>query len=448
MQRRVEEDGITLGGRYRLGARLGAGGMGEVFEATHVALGRRVAVKRLAAHLAGERQHLARFHREAILASSLEHPHIVPVIDIDTEAEPPFYVMELQDGPTVSDRVRAEGPLPPASAIRMGRQVLSALSAAHARGIVHRDVKPSNIVSTRGYDGGEVAKLVDFGIAHLASSPSHQRLTATGQILGTPRYLAPEQADGGAVDARTDVYGVAATMFAAIAGRPPFDGTPGEILAAKFDPESVPDLAAERPDLGPLGAVLRRAMDPDPANRFASAAAMEEALAACEPGSRATLAEVPGRSPALAILVALLVATAAVAGIGVAIAWSRAEPEPSPHALEAAAPTAPEPAPMMRPNPPSADVGIDPEVAVEPTPIALPAPDAGAPRRRRTSTPGATNGREGDRGSRPPPSHEHSAAHDRCALDCSNRYNTSRCPPDQTLRCHREFTACNQACPP
>lgn len=274
--------GAVLEGRYVIDRPLGRGGMGAVFEGRHVGLGRRVAIKLLHPELARETEHVARFRREAKVVGALRHPHIVEVLDTSGDASegPAYCVMELLEGPSLSAVLREVTELEPARAVRIARQVLSALAAAHAAGVVHRDIKPPNIVIVTGYDGSEVAKVVDFGVAHLTETLGYTRLTQTGQIIGTPTYMAPEQASGHVVDARSDVYAVGAVLFTALAGKPPFGrGSAFDVLPRVLTGDR-PRLLEVAPQIDPsLAEIVERAMAVDPAVRFQSATDMERALA-------------------------------------------------------------------------------------------------------------------------------------------------------------------------
>jgi eukaryotic-like serine/threonine-protein kinase len=204
-------------GRYEILGELGRGGMGVVHEARHTLLGKTVAIKVLLPHLAQDTEHVARFMREARAAANLNHPHIVQVFDVDQAGDVHFFAMERIEGETLRERVRARGPLPAGETVRIARQVADALAFAHARGIVHRDLKPANIMLD---ERGQV-KVMDFGIAAAAGG---ETLTLTGQVLGTPKYMAPEQARGEEVDGRTDLFSLGMTMCEMLAGRTPLEG--------------------------------------------------------------------------------------------------------------------------------------------------------------------------------------------------------------------------------
>ena len=205
-----------IAGRYTLDREIGRGGMGAVWLARDEVLGREVAVKRVGMVPGGGSADLARAEREARLAARLNHPHVVAVFDLVTEGEEQWLVMEYVEGVTLGELVRRDGALSPDEASPLVRQAADALAAAHSAGIVHRDVKPSNILVTRD---GQV-KLSDFGIARAEADAS---LTQTGLVTGSPAYLAPEVAAGAQASAASDVWSLGATLFHALAGRPPYE---------------------------------------------------------------------------------------------------------------------------------------------------------------------------------------------------------------------------------
>ena len=268
--------GTTLRGTYKILRVLDQGGMGMVFEAEHLRLRRRLAVKVLAQHLAKDAHALARFNREAEIISQLQHPHVVQVTDFDTtEAGEPYLVMELLSGQSLSSRLERERCLPIADAIRIAYQVSSGLGAAHAANIVHRDLKPANIFITEfltnapGHSG--LVKLLDFGISKRAG-PS-KGLTGEYDILGTPDYMAPEQALGktAQVDHRGDQYALAVITYEMLAGRTPFSGDDVmDVLrqVISSEPPPIEQLAPHVPEA--VGEVLRRALSKHPDQRFPS----------------------------------------------------------------------------------------------------------------------------------------------------------------------------------
>ena len=253
--------GRLIAGRYRLGERLGRGGMGVVWAARDELLARPVAVKevRLPASVDADERGLLRERtlREARTAARLDHPSAVRMFDVCEEDEQAYLVMELIDGRTLSEVIRDEGPIAAAQAAEIGVCLLDALTAAHAAGIVHRDVKPGNVLVR---PDGRVS-LTDFGIASTADDPS---ITSTGLLLGSPAYIAPERARGGAPEPSSDLWSLGATLYTAVEGRPPFDHPdPVATLTAVVTENPQPCRLA-----GPaLGALLMRLLDKDPARR-------------------------------------------------------------------------------------------------------------------------------------------------------------------------------------
>lgn len=278
--------GTVLGGRYHLVKRLGQGGMGVVYEAVQVDLGRRVAVKLISGEVSPSA--LSRFRTEALATARLGNPHIVQVTDFRAggDGEPPFMVMELLAGRTLRALLQAEGVIGWQRALRLGCQMLDALAAAHAEGIIHRDVKPDNVFVVASAAVPDMAKVLDFGIAKLvADHPEmHSRVTTTanGVLVGTLGYVAPELTLGGTAGERSDLYAVAVTLYEAIAGRRPFTTRdPRELLAAvvRTDPPDIRELCPHLPD--EVGAVLMRGLSRRARERPPTAAAMAAELARC-----------------------------------------------------------------------------------------------------------------------------------------------------------------------
>ena len=251
--------GRRVANRYELEEELGHGGMGVVWRATDTLLSRQVALKEVdlprgvdAAEREGMR---SRVTREARAAARLSHPGVVTVYDIAHDGERDFIVMELVSAPTLEELVRTGGPLPPERAARLGLGLLDALEAAHRAGIVHRDLKPKNVMVRE--DGA--TKLADFGIASVQGDP---RLTATGLVVGSPAYMAPEQVEAEPVSAATDLWALGATLWFAVEGQPPFGGGEFQTLSAIVNGQP------RRPErLGPLTPVLARLLVKDPAGR-------------------------------------------------------------------------------------------------------------------------------------------------------------------------------------
>jgi eukaryotic-like serine/threonine-protein kinase len=269
----------VLGNRYRLGERIATGGMGAVYRAVDETLDRQVAVKALRRELADDPTFLERFRREARAAAGLSHPGVAGVYDYGELGGQPFIVMELIEGETLAERLAARGRLPWQEAFAIGEQVAAALAAAHAHGLVHRDVKPANILL--GRDGR--AKVTDFGIAQAAQAAT---LTRTGMVLGSANYVAPEQAKGGHVGPAADLYSLGCVLFEAVTGETPYRGGNLVAIATQHVSAPVPDARAHRPDLPPeAAALITRALQKDPAGRFPSGAAMAAALAAARHGA-------------------------------------------------------------------------------------------------------------------------------------------------------------------
>ena len=262
----------TVGGRYRLGRKLGAGGMGEVYAATDLRLDREVALKLLRAALAEQDGMRRRVVSEARLAARLTHPHVVGVLDAGEQDGRPFVVMERLSGRTLRDEL-THGPLPAERVRDAGLQVLRALAAAHDLGIVHRDVKPGNVLDA----GVGTWKVADFGIARWVHAD--ETLTGTGELLGSPSYLAPERIEGRQAEAASDLYAVGVLMYEALTGRKPFEGDDPFALAAAIHEGTYQPPTEIDPDADPLiAAVIERAMRRDPSERFDGAEAMAAAL--------------------------------------------------------------------------------------------------------------------------------------------------------------------------
>ena len=262
-------------GQYRVLDRLGRGGMGSVFLAEHAVLGKRVAVKVLSDSLRADPGARKRFVREARAAAALDHPNIVAVFDADMAHDPPYLVMEYVDGISLQEAVARGGAFASGEAAAVAVQVAEGLARAAAVGLVHRDIKPANLlVDRRG-----AVKILDLGIVRFTSDDAFSRVNGAGVILGTLDYLAPEQADGSEVDARTDLYALGATLYFLLTGHPPYPGNDmAWKLRAKLNTDPHP-LQQLRPDLEPeFAAVVHRLMARDPADRPANPIAAEAAL--------------------------------------------------------------------------------------------------------------------------------------------------------------------------
>ena len=269
-----------IAGRYRIEGPLGRGGMAEVRAGTDLRLNRPVAVKFLLPEMAARDDIRRRFEAEARAAASLTDPHAVAVYDTGEHDGLPYIVMERLPGETLADRIAA-GPQDPAWVRQVAVEVLAALGAAHAAGLVHRDVKPGNILIT----ADNHAKIADFGIAKsLEDTDGSLDLTGTGQLLGTPAYLPPERLDGGPATAQSDLYSLGVVMYEALAGQTPFPGQTPVSTAMAIVAGDYPPLNDVRPGLDPiLVTTIERAMATVPAQRFESAAAMATALTVRDP---------------------------------------------------------------------------------------------------------------------------------------------------------------------
>ena len=270
-----EEIQRALGASYVIERELGRGGMGAVYLARDLALDRPVAIKVLPPELAVRPELRERFLRETRTAASFSHPNIVPVHAVEERGAVLCFVMGFVDGETLAQRIRRAGPLPAAEIVRMMQEVAWALSYAHGRGVIHRDIKPDNILIERATGR---ALVMDFGIARSASSAS-AGLTRVGEVVGTPHYMSPEQASGDAVDARSDLYSLGVVAFSAATGHVPFDADSTPAILAMHLTRAAPALATERPDLpSALTGAVDRLLQKDPADRYPTGEALVEAL--------------------------------------------------------------------------------------------------------------------------------------------------------------------------
>ena len=262
--------GRVFGQRYRVVRRLGEGGMGAVYLCEHEVLGRRFAVKVLRADRAADPELKERFRNEALAASRIGQENVVDVLDFGEEADGAlYYVMEALEGRSLGAVIREEGPLPVGRALALLEHVARALAAAHARGVIHRDVKPENVFVVQGRDGLERAKVLDFGISHV--DLGGVRITRAGSIIGTPEYMAPEQAMGGEVDHRADVYALGVLAFEMLTGALPLvgDSAVATLMAHQTRAPVAPSLL--RGGIPPeVDALVLRALAKSPAERFDS----------------------------------------------------------------------------------------------------------------------------------------------------------------------------------
>ena len=271
----------TRFGRYFIGKPLGRGGMGTVYEAVHITLNKRVAIKTLGPRVADSPEFRARFLREGRMAARIQHPNIVDIYDVGAFAGTPYMVMELLNGVDLGRLVRKCGPLYATAATDVLLPILSGLHVAHRQGIIHRDLKPTNIFLARSPDGTMTPKLLDFGVSKDVDEPDAQdSLTHSGTLLGTPSFMSPEQAHGGQVlDARSDQYSFGVVLYWCVTGERPFAGgskyqTLRKIVEGEFAPprERRPDLATE------FEAIILRAMARRPEDRFATLIDLGRAL--------------------------------------------------------------------------------------------------------------------------------------------------------------------------
>ena len=274
----------VLNDRYEVEKPLGRGGMAQVFRGTDRVLGRTVAIKVLDQKYRNDAKFVTRFRREAQSAAGINHPNVVSVFDTGSEDGVHYIVMEYVDGETLDDILTREKALPPHRAVAIAEPVARALDAAHRKGMVHRDVKPGNIM----LDRSGTVKVVDFGIARAAADDT---LTQTGVVLGTAAYLSPEQAEGIAVDPRSDVYSLGCVLYEMLTGTKPFTGDSAVAIAYKHVQEEATPPSQVNPEVPPeLEAVVMTAMAKDPDSRFASGEAMREALAAAATGEMPAVA--------------------------------------------------------------------------------------------------------------------------------------------------------------
>ena len=307
----------SLGDRYVLERELGRGGMGTVYLAREIKLDRPVALKVLLPELVSQSGLRDRFLRETRTAASFSHPNIVPVYAVEESDDHLAYAMGLVEGETLTERVARSGPLPVRELVRMVKDVAHALAYAHGRGVVHRDIKPDNVMLERATGR---ALVLDFGISRsmVQAAPTATNLTRIGEVVGTPEYMSPEQASGDVVDGRSDIYSLGLTAYYAATGQVAVTGENTQRILARQLTERLTRIETLRPDLpGALAAAIDRCVEKDPADRFPTAEALVEAIDAAQLVER----EIPlpvrlfaGElsSLALAVFVILLVMWSAV----------------------------------------------------------------------------------------------------------------------------------------
>ncbi|GIF71928.1 serine/threonine-protein kinase [Asanoa siamensis] len=358
--------GRRLADRYELEEVLARGGMGVVWRGRDLRLDRAVAVKLVSGPAAADPTMVERFAREARAAALLNHPNIVGIHDFGTDGDDSYLVMELVEGRSLA-AVLADGPLPVADAVEVTAQACAGLAAAHDAGIVHRDVKPANLIRTPA----GVVKVCDFGVAHLAHA---ERLTSSAIAMGSTSYMAPEQVNGEPVDARTDLYGLGCTLYALLAGAPPFVGATPLAVVHQHVTTPPPDLLRARPDVPPaLATLVADLLAKRPEDRPGSARVV---------GAR--LAALPVAAPRRRRLVWGLVAAGAAAVAGVVLVSLLASAGDGVPGTVVAPPVASTAAASARPTlaPTSAPPGRGPRTA---SPAAVPAPST-PPAPRPTTT--------------------------------------------------------------
>jgi eukaryotic-like serine/threonine-protein kinase len=288
--------GRLVAGRYRVIKPLGEGGMGQVYLAEHEAIEKKVALKVLRPEYSRKEDIVTRFQQEAISASRIKHPNVLDVFDFGKlDSGEAFLAMEFLEGHDLSDDLAKVSAMDPSRGLHIALQICRALAAAHARGVVHRDMKPDNVFLQRTGDGDEVVKIVDFGIAQLRtteeaakSQPTRRRLTKTGMIFGTPEYMAPEQAGGRHADLRVDVYAVGVILYEMFTGAVPFTGDSFMAVLTATMNQPPPPMRQMNPELKispELEAVIMRALAKHPDQRFATMGELATALVATPEGA-------------------------------------------------------------------------------------------------------------------------------------------------------------------
>ena len=424
--------GAVVNGKFRVEALIGQGGMGRVYRARHLTLDRPVVLKMLHRAYSGDPQIVQRFQREARAASRLNHPNSIAVLDFgEAEDGTLFMAMEYLAGRDLARVVAEDFPLGEARIVRIGAQVLSALSEAHAQGVIHRDLKPENVMVEPRRGEPDLVKVLDFGIAKIVTAGDGEpKLTQAGLVCGTPEYMSPEQARGAELDARSDLYSMGVLLYQLCTGALPFQSdTPVGFLTAHLSLTPVPP-SQRRPDqaISPaLDALIVRALEKDPARRFQSADEMRTALLACgvqaaapappAPAQPATgAAGPPSRRPFWFFVAAMAVAVAGGSAVVVMVKRTSADRRSFARdsAAQASPAASPAPQPVLQAEPPPnarATAAAEPALPpprVEPTPAAgqgevaavepppAPPPDAAkaSPRPARPAAHPAATGRD------------------------------------------------------
>jgi serine/threonine-protein kinase len=295
--------GELIDDRYRLLRLIGAGGMGEVYEAEHLLVGKHVAVKLLSAEHSRDADQIERFDRETRIASMVDSPHIVDIMDAGKLADGTrYFVMELLRGATLAKELEVCGPLPLGRAVALARQIAIGLAAAHAAGIVHRDLKPDNIFLVARSDRADHIKILDFGVSKIRLSELQLELTRTGIAIGTPMYMSPEQSEGARdVDPRTDLWSLGVILFRMLTGEPPFTAPNYARLMIKIVTEPAPRPTTIRPGIpAALEQLVMQCLEKEPKLRHASADALIRALDAIEAAGLAETSATPAE-PAIPV---------------------------------------------------------------------------------------------------------------------------------------------------
>jgi serine/threonine-protein kinase len=402
--------GTTIDGRYKLEKVLGQGGMGVVYAAQHVVLGKRLAIKILKSDVSKDQEIIARFRQEAQSASAIGSQHIIDISDFGQLPDgSTYFVMELLDGQELTKAIENERPIPPERVLHIAKQLCDALGAAHERGIVHRDMKPDNVFLIKRGNDKDFVKVLDFGIAKVGGASS--KLTRAGQVFGTPHYMSPEQCSGQAVDHRTDIYAVGVILYEMSVGRVPFDADNlMGILTKHIYEQPIPPHTLPPPVNVPAGleAIILKCLAKQADARYQSMAEVRADLETFERGhtpnavveavDRRTMplpdptgkhaamqVEVGGQAPPeasgskLPLILGFLVGLVAIAGGGAALWFTVLAPEPpAPPTPPVARPTeTPDPPPAQPNPPPVAEQPATPPVAeqqVQPPPTAPAAP--------------------------------------------------------------------------
>jgi serine/threonine-protein kinase len=340
----------TLSGRYETGERLGTGGMSSVYKATDRILERTVAVKILAEHLHDDPRFVERFKREALAVAKLIHPNIVQVYDTGVDGGRHYIVMEYVEGRSGAQILQRQGPVEPELTAEIGIQACAGLDYAHRRGIIHRDVKPGNLMVVGGpVGGGEmIIKLTDFGIARAVEQT---RITQVGSVVGTAAYLAPEQVRGEEATPATDVYALGVVLYQFLTGRLPYEGSSlAELAVRQQNEKPLPPSTYDGDIPEPLGAAVLRALEGDPSRRYASAEELASGLRLGLEGGDVTLPLEEGTS-ATRVLGGETAATRHMGRDTGQTEYRPARPEPRP----APPPVAPMPAPAPAAPPRAAE---------------------------------------------------------------------------------------------